>query len=150
MKNSTDPDQLAASKVNWSGSTLFAKTGHDVFSKRRVKEKKNLFSKWGKLFSFKVVFISNGRRNQFLTVAPTPHPHGMRFRYPLITLIPERIARETRIRRGMFQCTEWKWGQWLILFLRMCFALKMRLFPCASSTLLPLLRQSSLADEIHI
>ena len=33
MTNSADPDQLAS---NWSGSTLFAKTGHVVFSKRRV------------------------------------------------------------------------------------------------------------------
>ena len=33
MANSEDPDQLA----NWSGSTLFAKTGHAVFNKRRVK-----------------------------------------------------------------------------------------------------------------
>ena len=35
MTNSADPDQLASSEANWSGSTLFAKTGH-VFSKRRV------------------------------------------------------------------------------------------------------------------
>ena len=32
MTNSADPDQLASSE-----STLFAKTGHVVFSKRRVK-----------------------------------------------------------------------------------------------------------------
>ena len=38
MTNSADPDQLASSEANWSGSTLFAKTGHVVFSKRRVKE----------------------------------------------------------------------------------------------------------------
>ena len=37
MANSADPDQLASSEANWSGSTLFAKTGHVVFSKRRVK-----------------------------------------------------------------------------------------------------------------
>ena len=37
MTNSADPDQLASSEANGSGSTLFAKTGHDVFSKRRVK-----------------------------------------------------------------------------------------------------------------
>ena len=37
MTNSADPDQLASSEANWSGSTLFAKTGHVVFSKRRVK-----------------------------------------------------------------------------------------------------------------
>ena len=28
MANSTDPDQLASSEANWSGSTLFAKAGH--------------------------------------------------------------------------------------------------------------------------
>ena len=37
MTNRADPDQLASSEANWSGSTLFAKTGHVVFSKRRVK-----------------------------------------------------------------------------------------------------------------
>ena len=28
MANSADPDQLASSAVNWSGSTLFAKAGY--------------------------------------------------------------------------------------------------------------------------
>ena len=42
MTNSADPDQLASSEANWSGSTLFAKTGHVVFSKRWVKEDLNL------------------------------------------------------------------------------------------------------------
>ena len=28
MANSTDPDQLASSEANWSGSTLFAKAGY--------------------------------------------------------------------------------------------------------------------------
>ena len=27
MANSADPDQLASSEANWSGSTLFAKVG---------------------------------------------------------------------------------------------------------------------------
>ena len=36
MANSADPDQLASSEANWSGSTLFAKTGYVLFSKRRV------------------------------------------------------------------------------------------------------------------
>ena len=36
MTNSADPDQLASEEANWSGSTLFAKTGHAVFSKWRV------------------------------------------------------------------------------------------------------------------
>ena len=37
MTNSADPDQLASSEATWSGSTLFAKTVHVMFSKRRVK-----------------------------------------------------------------------------------------------------------------
>ena len=28
MTNSADPDQLASSEANWSGATLFAKTGY--------------------------------------------------------------------------------------------------------------------------
>ena len=28
MANSADPDQLASSEANWSGSTLFAKAEH--------------------------------------------------------------------------------------------------------------------------
>ena len=28
MTNSADPDHLASSEANWSGSTLFAKTGY--------------------------------------------------------------------------------------------------------------------------
>ena len=28
MTNSIDPDQLASSEANWSGSTLFAKAGY--------------------------------------------------------------------------------------------------------------------------
>ena len=36
MTNSADPDQLVSSEANLSGSTLFAKTGHDVLSKKRV------------------------------------------------------------------------------------------------------------------
>ena len=38
MTQSADPDKLASSEANWSGSTLFANTGHVVFSKRRVKK----------------------------------------------------------------------------------------------------------------
>ena len=37
MTNSADLDQLASEEASWSGSTLFAKTGHDVFSKGRIK-----------------------------------------------------------------------------------------------------------------
>ena len=28
MANSADPDQMASSEANWSGSALFAKAGH--------------------------------------------------------------------------------------------------------------------------
>ena len=31
MANSADPDQLASSEANWSGSTLFAEVGHILF-----------------------------------------------------------------------------------------------------------------------
>ena len=37
MANSADPDQLASSEANWSGSTLFAKQGISGFSRTRVK-----------------------------------------------------------------------------------------------------------------
>ena len=29
MRNSADPDQLSSSEAKWSGSTLFAKAGHN-------------------------------------------------------------------------------------------------------------------------
>ena len=32
MTNSAEPDQLASKEANWSGSALFAKIGHVVFS----------------------------------------------------------------------------------------------------------------------
>ena len=46
MTNSADPDQLASEEANWSRSTLFAKTGHVVFSKRRVKHTSRTSSSW--------------------------------------------------------------------------------------------------------
>ena len=33
MANSADPDQLASSEANWSGSTLFAKAGYILVAK---------------------------------------------------------------------------------------------------------------------
>ena len=36
MANSADPDQLASSEANWSGSTLFAKKDISGFSRTRV------------------------------------------------------------------------------------------------------------------
>ena len=52
MTNSADPDQLASLEANWSGSTQFAKTGHVIFSKRRVKSvcfSNTKASRWMKL-----------------------------------------------------------------------------------------------------
>ena len=42
MTNSADLNQLASSEANWYRSTLFAKTGHVIFSKRRIKWNKNI------------------------------------------------------------------------------------------------------------
>ena len=36
MTNSAEPNQLASSEANWSGSTLFAKTAHVVLRKKRL------------------------------------------------------------------------------------------------------------------
>ena len=36
MANSADPDQLASSEANWSGSTLFAKQDISGFSRTRI------------------------------------------------------------------------------------------------------------------
>ena len=36
MANSADLDQLASSEANWSGSTLFTKTGHIQVQRTRV------------------------------------------------------------------------------------------------------------------
>ena len=47
MTNSADPDEEA----NWSGSALFAKTGHVKFSKRRV----NMLN-FERLFHFLLMF----------------------------------------------------------------------------------------------
>ena len=38
MTNRADPDQLASSEGNWSGSTLFERQGISGFSRTRVKE----------------------------------------------------------------------------------------------------------------
>ena len=43
MANSADPDQLASSEANWSGSTLFAKQGISGLSRTRVKENREWF-----------------------------------------------------------------------------------------------------------
>ena len=38
MVNSADPDQLASSEANWSGSTLFEKVGHLRAQQNQVKK----------------------------------------------------------------------------------------------------------------
>ena len=55
MTNSADPDQLASSEAKWSGPTLFAKTGHVVFSKRRV----NLYWIQSYIFSQQHIFCND-------------------------------------------------------------------------------------------
>ena len=39
MANSADPDQLASSEANWSGSSLFAKAGHILIQQDKVNMK---------------------------------------------------------------------------------------------------------------
>ena len=36
MANSADPDQLASSEANWSGSALFGKAGHTRVQQEKV------------------------------------------------------------------------------------------------------------------
>ena len=45
MTNSADPDQLASSEANGSGSALFAKTGHVLFSMRRINAVQHMSTK---------------------------------------------------------------------------------------------------------
>ena len=64
MTNRAAPDQLASnwssSEANWSGSTLFAKTGHVVFSKRRVKNDRLIIYYLCHLsFEFVHIFLKN-------------------------------------------------------------------------------------------
>ena len=37
MTNSADPDPLASSEANWSGSTLFAKAGYILVQQDKVR-----------------------------------------------------------------------------------------------------------------
>ena len=62
MTNSVDPDQLASEEANRSGSALFAKIGHVVFSKRRVN--KNLFLQNQEHFEAESFYIILGTQNQ--------------------------------------------------------------------------------------
>ena len=57
MTNSADPDQFASSEANWSGSTLFAKTGHFVFSKVRVKVNVNTRKKIAVILQMETTFL---------------------------------------------------------------------------------------------
>ena len=45
MTSSVDPDQLASSEVNWSGSTLFAKAGFILAQQDNMVNESNYFLK---------------------------------------------------------------------------------------------------------
>ena len=68
MANSADPDQLASSEANWSGSTRFARTGYAVLSKRRIKSVlKTQMSYWLKAFGDFTKLIL---KNVFIVMCP--------------------------------------------------------------------------------
>ena len=56
MTNSADPDQLTSSEANRYGSTLFGKTGHVVFSMRRVNILEQTLKTTNKKIGFDVLF----------------------------------------------------------------------------------------------
>ena len=60
MANSADPDQLASSEANWSGSTLFAKQGISRFSRTRVKKNTVYIGPWvnGYLYPLKRGYVN--------------------------------------------------------------------------------------------
>ena len=60
MTNSADPDQLASSEANWSGSTLFAKIGISSFSRTRVKICWSL----NQVYSFQIVTLDSEKKQQ--------------------------------------------------------------------------------------
>ena len=64
MTNSADPDQLASSEANWSGSTLFAK-GLSGFSRTRVNKLKK-FAKMMYPFSKTSKVLTSGVRDSTL------------------------------------------------------------------------------------
>ena len=49
MTNSADPDQLASSEANWSGSTLFVKIGHVGSAREGLKER--IYFIWQQILS---------------------------------------------------------------------------------------------------
>ena len=57
MTNSADPDQLASSEANWSASTLFAKIGHVMFSKRRVMQNQKYKLRLKQLWQQNMIFL---------------------------------------------------------------------------------------------
>ena len=76
MTNSADPDQLASSEANWSGSALFAKIGISGISRTRVKywtlsgsrylERKNVADQYANLSANLSAFPEpEGRHNLF-------------------------------------------------------------------------------------
>ena len=56
MANSADPDQLASSEANWSGSTLFAKAGYI-----QVQQEKGIVQacRWNSLHLWSYSYINN-------------------------------------------------------------------------------------------
>ena len=60
MANSVDPDQLDSSEANWSGSTMFAKSGYIQIQRTRVKK-----SGHNKCTNTNGSFLSLGRKLHF-------------------------------------------------------------------------------------
>ena len=75
MTKSADSDQLASSEANGSVSTLFAKTGHAVFSKKRLKTMFGTAKKWSYLWpglNIKYRIIRNCLRLAKAALNPCP------------------------------------------------------------------------------
>ena len=104
MTNSTDPDQLASSEANWSGSTLFAKTGHEVFCMRKVKWIS--FQKWLDVHERKKEMLNIPSPLLLLPHPPTPNPPLVKWRNIYhVNLIP--LIRYVQIWRTM---RKWVFG----------------------------------------
>ena len=65
MANSADPDQLASSEANWSGSTLFAKAGYIQVQQDKGKETKHkiIIMKSHTLFYIFITHLSHWHLN---------------------------------------------------------------------------------------
>ena len=88
MTNSADPDQLASSEANWSGSALCAKTRHVAFNKRRVKHFARAHTqKLQMLATVQVAYYTASDKAHFSTKR-TVNPH-YNVRWTLITMYGE-------------------------------------------------------------